>query len=58
AQLERAIVNISAEIELIANATADALHHLNQKVESLQKVVLQNRIALDIMMAHTGGVCT
>lgn len=36
AQLERAIVNILAEMEVIANSTADAIYHLDQEVKSLK----------------------
>ncbi|NXP14408.1 ERVV2 protein, partial [Thinocorus orbignyianus] len=57
-ELEKAIVNISAEMEIIANSTANALYHLNQEIKSLQGVVFQNRMALDIITARMGGVCT
>ncbi|NXN60178.1 SYCY1 protein, partial [Rynchops niger] len=57
-QLERAIVNISAEMEIIANATAAALAGLQIEVQSLKAVVWQNREALDLLTAQAGGVCT
>uniref|UniRef100_A0A672TJV2 Envelope glycoprotein n=1 Tax=Strigops habroptila TaxID=2489341 RepID=A0A672TJV2_STRHB len=57
-QLERAIINISAEMEIIASNTADAILGLKQEIDSLKKVVLQNRMALDIITAQMGGVCT
>ncbi|NXV10962.1 ERVV2 protein, partial [Cepphus grylle] len=57
-QLEKAIVNISAEMENIANVTADAIFGLQIEIQSLKKVVWQNREALDILTANAGGVCT
>ncbi|XP_074992084.1 syncytin-A-like [Calonectris borealis] len=56
-ELERAIVNISATVEKIENLTTDAVLGLQTEVSSLSKVVLQNRMALDIIMAKEGGVC-
>ncbi|NXX41060.1 ERVV2 protein, partial [Tricholaema leucomelas] len=57
AQLERAIVNISATMEIITNSTADALQRLKEEVQSLGSVTLQNRLAFDIITAQMGGVC-
>ena len=57
-QLEQAIVNISATLEIVENATTDALRAIQEEVSSLSKVVIQNRMALDILTAKEGGVCT
>ncbi|NXV25133.1 ERVV2 protein, partial [Cepphus grylle] len=57
-QLEKAIVNLSAEMEIIANTTVDAILGLQKEIQSLREIVWQNREALDILTAHTGGVCT
>ncbi|NXP12020.1 ERVV1 protein, partial [Thinocorus orbignyianus] len=57
-QLEKSIVNILAEIEIIANSTAGALCRLNQEVKSLEGEVFQKRMALDIITARMGRVCT
>ena len=55
AQLEWAIVNISAEIEVTANPTTEVPYHSNWEVDSLKGVVFQNRMALDIITAPMGG---
>ncbi|NWZ73493.1 ERVV2 protein, partial [Acrocephalus arundinaceus] len=57
AQLEKAISNISAEIELIANSTADALVRLQNERNSLKEVVFQNHMVLHMITAQMGGVC-
>lgn len=55
-ELEKAIVNISATIEKIENATMDALKGLQEEISSLSKIVLQNRMVLDLLTAKEGGV--
>ena len=57
-ELEKAIVNISATVEILANATADAIVNLQKEINSLAEVTIQNRMALDLLMAEEGGVCT
>uniref|UniRef100_A0A8D0FZH5 Envelope protein n=1 Tax=Strix occidentalis caurina TaxID=311401 RepID=A0A8D0FZH5_STROC len=57
-ELEKAIVNISAAVEMLANATADAIVNLPKEINSLAEVTIQNRMALDLLMAKEGGVCT
>jgi len=51
ARLERAIVNISATLEIVENAMADALRAVQEEVPSLSKIVLQNRMVLDLLTA-------
>uniref|UniRef100_A0A8C3SNJ4 Uncharacterized protein n=1 Tax=Chelydra serpentina TaxID=8475 RepID=A0A8C3SNJ4_CHESE len=56
-ELEKVLVNISASLELMANATADALSALQTEVAQLSTTTLQNRLALDYLLANQGGVC-
>ncbi len=58
AKLEKARVNISATLEIMENATTDALRAIQEEVSPLSKAVLQNRMALDRLTAKEGGVCT
>ncbi|NXD28658.1 ERVV2 protein, partial [Spelaeornis formosus] len=57
-ELEKAIVNISATIKIIENKTMDAIKAQQIEITSLAQVVQQNRIALDLVLAAKGGVCT
>jgi len=57
-ELEKIIVNISAVIQNIKNKTTDATHALQTEVYSLSKVVIQNKMALDLLLTSQGGVCT
>ncbi|NXB65963.1 ERVV2 protein, partial [Struthidea cinerea] len=56
-ELERAIVNISAITERIEQHTADAISALLEEVDSLSRAVVQNRTALNFILAVQGGVC-
>ncbi|KAM4720815.1 syncytin-1-like [Rhinophrynus dorsalis] len=44
-------------IETVANNTSDAFSSLSAEMQALHTMVLQNRIALDSMLAEKGGVC-
>uniref|UniRef100_A0A663FGB7 Envelope protein n=1 Tax=Aquila chrysaetos chrysaetos TaxID=223781 RepID=A0A663FGB7_AQUCH len=39
------------------NTTADALGKLQAEIDSLAKIMIQNRLALDMLTAKEGGVC-
>ncbi|NWU69697.1 ERVV2 protein, partial [Pterocles burchelli] len=56
-ELEKAIINISATLEIIKNKTMGAIHTL-QEVSETEIMALQNRMALDMLLASKGGVCT
>ena len=57
-ELEKAIVNIPAVIKNFENRTTDALSALQTEVSNLSKAAIQNRMALDLLLASQGGVCT
>ncbi|NXN20321.1 ERVV2 protein, partial [Indicator maculatus] len=57
-ELEKAIINISAVIEKIENRTIDMIKAQQIEIKSLAQVVQQNRMALDLLLASQGGVCT
>ncbi|XP_071412245.1 syncytin-A-like [Pithys albifrons albifrons] len=56
-ELEKAVVNISAILENLQDKTTDAITALKEEVHSLSRVVLQNRMALNLILASQGGVC-
>lgn len=57
-ELEKAIVNISAIVEEIENKTIDSIQAQQLEINSLAQMVQQNRMALDLLLASRGGVCT
>ncbi|NXX99179.1 ERVV2 protein, partial [Centropus bengalensis] len=54
---EKAVVNISAVMTAFTNATTDPIQALQGEVHQLSEVVIQNRMALDMILASHGGVC-
>ncbi|NWS88652.1 ERVV1 protein, partial [Toxostoma redivivum] len=56
-ELDRAVENISAIIKHIEWQTTDAISALQEEVHGLSPMVLQNRIALNFLLATEGGVC-
>uniref|UniRef100_A0A8U7P058 Uncharacterized protein n=1 Tax=Corvus moneduloides TaxID=1196302 RepID=A0A8U7P058_CORMO len=57
-ELEKAIVNLSAIIETIMNASADAIRAQQIEIKSISQLAIQNKLALDFLYAKEGGVCT
>ncbi|CAM4712254.1 unnamed protein product [Lepidochelys kempii] len=57
-QLEYALKNMSAEMEIFTNATRDAIQALQEEISSLAHYSMQNRLALDQLLSAQGGVCT
>ncbi|NXW51974.1 ENR1 protein, partial [Nyctiprogne leucopyga] len=56
--LEKTIINILAVMEQIGNETSDAITELQEEVSQIAKIATQNRMALDMLLASQGGVCT
>uniref|UniRef100_A0A8B9EGL6 Uncharacterized protein n=1 Tax=Anser cygnoides TaxID=8845 RepID=A0A8B9EGL6_ANSCY len=50
----RAIVNISATLEIISNATTDALGRIQTEIEQVSQIALENHLALDGLLAAQG----
>ena len=46
-----------AALELLANETADSLADINGEMIAMRAVALQNRIALDLVLAAQGETC-
>ncbi|NXR73630.1 ERVV1 protein, partial [Pycnonotus jocosus] len=56
-ELEKAVLNISAVIKHIEQQTTDAISALQLEVHGLSCMVLQNRMALNFLLASQGCVC-
>ncbi|XP_016052615.1 PREDICTED: endogenous retrovirus group V member 2 Env polyprotein-like [Miniopterus natalensis] len=54
---QRVLRNLSKTLDAIANEMATTLTGLQTSLNSLAEVVLDNRVALDYMLAEQGGVC-
>ncbi|NWU72711.1 ERVV2 protein, partial [Pterocles burchelli] len=54
---EKARINMSAVTEKIGSETRDAISALQEEV-SQPETALQDRMALDMLLASKGGVCT
>lgn len=44
-------------LEAVANETADALNDISAEMVAIRTVALQNRMALDMLLAEKGGTC-
>ena len=51
------IREVASIMDKIANDTAGALSAVNGELHAVRKVALQNRMALDIVLADKGGTC-
>ncbi|KAF1405026.1 hypothetical protein FQV23_0006795, partial [Spheniscus humboldti] len=56
-ELEAAIINITQTTESMSNTTTNEILALQEEVSGISKVVLQNRLALDVVLASQGDVC-
>ncbi|NXY44665.1 ERVV2 protein, partial [Ceuthmochares aereus] len=57
-ELEKAIINVSAELENIENQTLDAFRAVKEETSQVSRVAVQKLMALDLLLASQGGVCT
>ena len=56
-ELEREIVDISATLEIISNATTNMLRQLQTEIKEVSQIALESCLALDTLLAAQGGVC-
>ncbi|XP_059577709.1 endogenous retroviral envelope protein HEMO [Alligator mississippiensis] len=56
-KLELAIINISATIKAMENATADAIQALQKEISQISQVTIQHHIALDYLLVSQERVC-
>lgn len=64
ARNSREIINLAAALEQVANSTALSLTHTQSQISAIttemiaiRHTVLQNRMALDLILAEKGGTC-
>ncbi|NXA57214.1 ERVV2 protein, partial [Nothocercus julius] len=57
-ELEKALVSISAVVERICNETSHAIIVLEEGGSEIAKIVIQNKVALDMLLVSQGGECT
>ncbi|XP_064032325.1 endogenous retrovirus group 3 member 1 Env polyprotein [Pogoniulus pusillus] len=51
------IIRLQAVVEIIVNKTGDALNLIAKQNTQMRTAIYQNRLALDYLLAHEGGVC-
>jgi len=49
---------MAASLEELGNETADGFEKVNAEVAALHTETMENRIALDMILAAQGGTCT
>ena len=54
---EVTLENLTNTLESLALTTGDALKRLSTSLNSLANVVMDNRLALDYLLAEQGGIC-
>lgn len=57
-ELEKAIMNMSASVEVIENKTMGAIHALQKEISQAGAMALWSRMALDMLFAPGEGSCT
>jgi len=56
-QTSVALIELAASLESLANKTALGMVDINSEVVALRAVAMQNRVALDLILAAQGGTC-
>uniref|UniRef100_A0A8C3RM68 Envelope protein syncytin-Car1 n=1 Tax=Chelydra serpentina TaxID=8475 RepID=A0A8C3RM68_CHESE len=56
-KLTNSLIRLQAVVEILANDTGESLQLLATEQQALRKMTVQNRLALDIVLASKGGVC-
>uniref|UniRef100_A0A8C3XNP0 ERVV2 protein n=1 Tax=Chelydra serpentina TaxID=8475 RepID=A0A8C3XNP0_CHESE len=56
-KLTNSLIRLQAVVEILANDTGESLRLLATEQRALRKMTVQNRLALDIVLASKGGVC-
>ncbi|NXC75823.1 ENR1 protein, partial [Anhinga anhinga] len=51
------IIRLQAVVEIVVNKTGDALRLIAKQNTKMRTALYQNRLALDYLLAHKGGVC-
>ena len=58
AKSAREIINMAASLEKLANTTSEGFHKTSAELVAMRTTVMQNRIALDMLLAEKGGTCS
>ncbi|XP_053904285.1 syncytin-1-like [Malaclemys terrapin pileata] len=56
-RLRRGVIRLQGILEIIANETATIVTNQATELKQLRQLALQNRMALDILLAAQGGTC-
>uniref|UniRef100_A0A3B3QC13 Uncharacterized protein n=1 Tax=Paramormyrops kingsleyae TaxID=1676925 RepID=A0A3B3QC13_9TELE len=55
--LQTEVAALQTAVEKVANQTLDTVQAVQGELSAIKQVALQNRMALDILLAEKGGVC-
>ena len=53
----RELIKMAASLEVMGNETADGFDKVNAELVALRTMPMQNRVALDMILAEKGGTC-
>ncbi|KAF1493524.1 hypothetical protein FQV18_0012938, partial [Eudyptula minor novaehollandiae] len=57
AERERAVANVSRELEKAVNDIADSITALQEEIKLLSQILIQNQLALNHLLAARDRVC-